>query len=205
MMDKVLNFLADNYLIFMIVAVVLLFALIGFIVDGKKKKQKNAEVVPATNVPPQPLPAAVAANTAPQAETVTAAPAPAVAPQEPSLSGLEATANDVNINTSTPVTPVAPVVETPVQPAAPAEAPVESIFNTPAVEPAAPANEQPTLVIEEPQTAAPATEAPAPEVMAAPAIGETPSVPAPAAAEAPTVPVPPASETPQAPQAPVGQ
>ena len=104
MMDKVLNFLADNYLIFMIVAVVLLFALIGFIVDGKKKKQKNAEVVPSTNVPPQPVPTAVAANTAPQDETVTAA--PAAATQEPSLSGLESTATDVNINTSTPVAPV---------------------------------------------------------------------------------------------------
>ena len=57
MKDNILNFLADNYLIFMIVAVILLFALIGFIVDGKKKKQKGGEVVPGASVPPQPAPA----------------------------------------------------------------------------------------------------------------------------------------------------
>lgn len=41
-MDTVLNFLADNYIWFMVGAVVLLFALIGFIVDGKKKKKQEA-------------------------------------------------------------------------------------------------------------------------------------------------------------------
>ena len=107
MKDNILNFLADNYLIFMIVAVILLFALIGFIVDGKKKKQKGGEVVPGASVPPQPAPAMVNPGVAPQADTVTPAPAvaPAPAPVEPSLSGLEATANDVTLNTSTPVTP----------------------------------------------------------------------------------------------------
>ena len=38
-MDSILNFLADNYLIFIIVSGVLLLALIGFIVSGRKKKK----------------------------------------------------------------------------------------------------------------------------------------------------------------------
>ena len=43
-MDTVLNFLADHYLWFMIGAGFLLLALIGFIVDGKKKKKVAREV-----------------------------------------------------------------------------------------------------------------------------------------------------------------
>ncbi len=43
-MDSINNFLADNYLWFMIGAGVLLVALIGFIVDGKKKKTKGEEL-----------------------------------------------------------------------------------------------------------------------------------------------------------------
>ena len=76
MMDKVLTFLADNYLIFMIVAVILLFALIGFIVDGKKKKQKEGEVVPGASVPPQAVPAEPVATPAVQ---------PAMAPETPAM------------------------------------------------------------------------------------------------------------------------
>ena len=49
-MENVLSFLADNYLYFMIGAVVLLFALIGFAVDGKKKnKVAKTEVSPIAN------------------------------------------------------------------------------------------------------------------------------------------------------------
>lgn len=50
-MDSILNFLADNYIWFMIGGVVLLFALIGFIIDGKKKnKDENKSVeTPVTN------------------------------------------------------------------------------------------------------------------------------------------------------------
>lgn len=43
-MDAILNFLADNYKWFMGGAIVLLIALIGFVVDGKKKKNKNEEL-----------------------------------------------------------------------------------------------------------------------------------------------------------------
>jgi len=40
-MDGLMNFLADNYVYFMIGAGVLLLALIGFIVDGRRKKKKE--------------------------------------------------------------------------------------------------------------------------------------------------------------------
>ena len=226
MKDNILNFLADNYLIFMIVAVILLFALIGFIVDGKKKKQKNVEEVPGASVPPQPTPAVANPNVAPQAETVTPAPTMASA-SEPSLSGLEATANDVTINTSVPVTPVTPVPEQPNVTPAQSEVVPESIFNTPAVETSAPVmttpgqepvqQAQPTLVIEEPTinvapqestTAMPAT--PKPEVAPAPMVGEmpfvseTPQTPvAPTPVETPSVPATPAVEVPQAPGTPL--
>lgn len=50
-MDSILNFLADNYIWFMIGGVVLLFALIGFVIDDKKKnKNENQSVeTPVTN------------------------------------------------------------------------------------------------------------------------------------------------------------
>lgn len=43
-MDKVLNFLADNYILLMVIGVVLLIALIGFVVDGKKKKKDEGTI-----------------------------------------------------------------------------------------------------------------------------------------------------------------
>ena len=53
-MENILSFLADNYLYFMIGAVVLLFALIGFAVDGrKKKKDDRVEMNPANTMPNQ--------------------------------------------------------------------------------------------------------------------------------------------------------
>ncbi len=50
-MDSILNFLADNYIWFMCGAGVLLLALIGLIVDGKKHKNKEAA---NNNVAPTP-------------------------------------------------------------------------------------------------------------------------------------------------------
>ena len=47
-MDAILNFLADNYKWFMGGAIVLLIALIGFVVDGKKKKNKSEELPEST-------------------------------------------------------------------------------------------------------------------------------------------------------------
>lgn len=54
-MDKVLNFLADNYILLMVIGVVLLIALIGFVVEGKKKKKDegtidNSQSTPVNNV-----------------------------------------------------------------------------------------------------------------------------------------------------------
>lgn len=103
-MDNVLNFLADNYKWFMIGAGVLLLALIGFIVDGKRKKKDDSSNTPA------PLPTngqvntiqdlnnqAVAQTPAGPAQTNVAAPAQPVAVQAPvegpSLDGLDAPAS----------------------------------------------------------------------------------------------------------------
>lgn len=49
-MDKVLNFLADNYILLMVIGVVLLIALIGFVVEGKKKKKDEGTIVNSQNV-----------------------------------------------------------------------------------------------------------------------------------------------------------
>ena len=100
-MDSILSFLADNYKWFMLAAVILLFALIGFIVDGKKKK-KNEEVVPVPNADAQ---AQAAAGVAPTsvANPEPVAPAPAeeqgLVIEEPSLNNVEATSTEVNIGT----------------------------------------------------------------------------------------------------------
>lgn len=40
-MESVMNFLADNYIYFFVAAGILLFALIGFLIDSKRKKGKD--------------------------------------------------------------------------------------------------------------------------------------------------------------------
>ena len=40
-MENVMNFLAENYIYFFVAAGILLFALLGFLVDSKKKKDKE--------------------------------------------------------------------------------------------------------------------------------------------------------------------
>ena len=156
-MDSILSFLADNYKYFMIAAVVLLFALIGFIVDGKKKK-KNEEVVPVPNVDAQ---AQAAQGMAPMqpAQVQPATPAPAVEQtavepglviEEPSLNNVEPASQELNLDASV-------------------QEEQGSIFGTPemqapaAVETTAPdpaTVEGPTLVIEDKE------ETPAPEMAA---------------------------------------
>ncbi len=156
-MDSILSFLADNYKYFMIAAVVLLFALIGFIVDGKKKK-KNEEVVPVPNVDAQ---AQAAQGMAPMqpAQVQPATPAPAVEQtavepglviEEPSLNNVEPASQELNLDASV-------------------QEEQGSIFGTPemqapaAVETTAPdpaTVEGPTLVIEDKE------ETPAPEMVA---------------------------------------
>ncbi len=54
-MEKFLDFLASNYIYFLIAAGVLFFALIGFIVDlkkkGKSEEEEVREEVPMTEIP----------------------------------------------------------------------------------------------------------------------------------------------------------
>lgn len=156
-MDSILSFLADNYKYFMIAAVILLFALIGFIVDGKKKK-KNEEVVPVPNADAQAQAAQGMAPTQP-VQTQPATPAPAVEQtavepglviEEPSLNNVEPASQELNLDASV-------------------QEEQGSIFGTPemqapaAVETTAPdpaTVEGPTLVIEDKE------ETPAPEMVA---------------------------------------
>lgn len=163
-MDSILSFLADNYKYFMIAAVILLFALIGFIVDGKKKK-KNEEVVPVPNADAQAQAAQGMAPTQPvQAQPATPAPAveqtaaePGLVIEEPSLNNVEPASQELNLDASI-------------------QEEQGSIFGNPemqapaAVETTAPdpaTVEGPTLVIEDKEeTPAPEMAAPTPEPVA---------------------------------------
>lgn len=208
-MDNILSFLADNYKWFMLAAVLLLFALIGFIVDGKKKK-KNEEVVPVPNADAQAATTASAAPTTVSASAEPAAPAPAQTPaeeqgiviEEPSLNNVEATSTEVNVTT--------PEEEGSIfgTPEMQAPASVETTAEDPAI------TEGPTLVIEEKEEAAPEMSAPvqtesAPEVapttpevvVSEPAPEMAPTTPEAPVATAPEVPA--APETPSAPTTPV--
>lgn len=214
-MDSILSFLADNYKYFMIAAVVLLFALIGFIVDGKKKK-KNEEVVPVPNVDAQVQAAQGMAPMQPaQVQPATPAPAveqtavePGLVIEEPSLNNVEPASQELNLDASV-------------------QEEQGSIFGTPemqapaAVETTAPdpaTVEGPTLVIEDkeetpaPEMAASTLEpvAPAPVETTAPAPVETAAPVAEPVAEptvqevaptmtAPEMPAAPAATTPETP------
>ncbi len=50
-MDGILNFLADYYILFIILSVILLFALIGFIVGERKKNKAGVQTASATDLP----------------------------------------------------------------------------------------------------------------------------------------------------------
>ena len=206
-MDSILSFLADNYKYFMIAAVVLLFALIGFIVDGKKKK-KNEEVVPVPNVDAQ---AQAAQGMAPMqpAQVQPATPAPAVEQtavepglviEEPSLNNVEPASQELNLDTSvqeeqgsifgTPEMQAPAAVETTAPDPATVEGPtlvIEDKEETPAPEMAAP-----TL---EPVAPAPVeTTAPVAEPVAEPTVQEVaPTM------TAPEMPAAPAATTPETP------
>lgn len=202
-MDSILSFLADNYKYFMIAAVVLLFALIGFIVDGKKKK-KSEEVVPVPNADAQAQAAAQVAPTTPTpAAPVTPAPAnaevqaePGLVIEEPSLNNVEPASQELNIAT-------------------PVQEEQGSIFGSPemqapaSVETTAPEQvEEPTLVIEEKEEAAPEMVAPAaPTTPVEPAVAPNPEMTPAAPVVEPTVqevaPVAPTMTAPEVPTAPV--
>lgn len=206
-MDSILSFLADNYKYFMIAAVVLLFALIGFIVDGKKKK-KNEEVVPVPNVDAQAQAAQGMAPTQPaQVQPATPAPAveqtavePGLVIEEPSLNNVEPASQELNLDASV-------------------QEEQGSIFGTPemqapaAVETTAPdpaTVEGPTLVIEDKEeTPAPEMAASTPEPVAPAPVETTAPVAEPVAEPtvqevaptmtAPEMPAAPAATTPETP------
>ena len=87
-MSGILNFLADYYILFIILSVVLLFALIGFIMGERKKKKKGeVETASATDLP---ISNGDATAVAPQTPSVPVAPetpvmavTPAMAPEVP--------------------------------------------------------------------------------------------------------------------------
>ncbi len=194
-MDSILNFLADNYLIFIIVSGVLLLALIGFIVSGRKKKKGEVQTADPVAQPMQ-APTPTDVNQMPTPVDTTVAPVEPVAPVAPA--NQELTPEQQALMGNQAAAPVEP------QPVA---APVEQ----PAMEPVA--SDEPTLVINDPSattTSEPAAnmfdpsaalvEAPVQSepVVAAPVVDSTPvSEPAPVAQDVVT-PV-----EPQAPVAPV--
>lgn len=204
-MDSILSFLADNYKYFMIAAVVLLFALIGFIVDGKKKK-KNEEVVPVPNADAQAQAAQGMAPTQPvQAQPVAPAPAveqtvaePGLVIDEPSLNNVEPASQELNLGASV-------------------QEEQGSIFGTPemqapaAVETTAPdpaTVEGPTLVIEDkeetptPEMAAPTQEPVAPTPVETVVPEPTPVAPVAEPVVEPTTPTAPTMTAPEMPAAP---
>ncbi len=215
-MDSILSFLADNYKYFMIAAVILLFALIGFIVDGKKKK-KNEEVVPVPNADAQAQAAQGMAPTQPvQAQPATPAPAveqtvaePGLVIEEPSLNNVEPASQELNLDASvqeeqgsifgTPEMQAPAAIETTAPDPATVEGPtlvIEDKEETPAPEMAAPTPEPvaPTpveTVVPEPTPAALVTE-PVAEPVVEPTAPAAPTMTAPempaAPAAAPTTP-----------------
>lgn len=206
-MDSILSFLADNYKYFMIAAVVLLFALIGFIVDGKKKK-KNEEVVPVPNVDAQaqaaqgmaPMQPAQVQPTTPTPAVEQTAVEPGLVIEEPSLNNVEPASQELNLDASvqeeqgsifgTPEMQAPAAVETTAPDPATVEGPtlvIEDKEETPAPEMAAP-----TL---EPVAPAPVeTTAPVAEPVAEPTVQEVaPTM------TAPEMPAAPAATTPETP------
>ena len=154
-MDGLLDFLANNYVYFMVGAILLLFALIGFIFGGKRKQKKEESLqgaAPAANtVMPDPAPAVTpetTVETVQEQPTLEQAEAPtlnfdAQAPAEPASifdmpqENVEPTiAEPINVSSETTIgepismdEPIAvePVVET-------VEAVVEPIVEEPVVE-----------------------------------------------------------------------
>ncbi len=155
-MDSVLNFLADYYYIFIIISGLLLFALIGFIVMGKKKAKQEREGVDPTQAPVQ---TEVNANVGVPSET----PAPAVTPEMQPTTVVQNTA---------PVTPQVtpdPTQNLTMQDAQMMMPPEEEVKN-----------DEPTLIINDPSatpTVEPTPVAPSPASPVASVIPEAPAAP----------------------------
>ena len=205
-MDKVLDFLADNYVYFIIISAILLVALVGLIAKEKRRKKNDTAMIGSAANIGQPTDTPVA----PEAPQMEAAPLqmenppldesgtlviqdPSV-PSEPTLNN-ETNTNDINQNDGlTPGENGESMLVIP-DPSAPASepAPTESLFAVPDpnAQPEAPAetpSEEPSLVI--PDSSAPVPEpVPAAEPTPAPAMEPQPEmVPQ---QEVPTAPVEP--------------
>lgn len=199
-MEGILSFLSDNYIWFMIGAGVLLLALIGFLVDSKKKK-KTETMTPMTNsdpvVPGVALPTDTPVSTPVEnVENASVAPVteePSLVFEEPSLQNN----NGQNVSFDEPQVVQEPVAEEPTV------IPTPSIFDTPSEESAptigepisasdSVVNEEP--VMSEPVVSEPVTQEPvapvAPTVEPTVIPTETPVVPTvaePTTPEAPAV------------------
>ena len=139
-MDSVLNFLANNYLIFLIISGVLFFALIGFIVVGKKKAKEEGEGAeqPKEETKPEEMaslfgdssinPPSVDENAKPGEPTlVIPDPATEAAPETPS-EPIDPDAPSLVI--PDPAAETAPAEETPVTPEVTPETPAEPVAET---------------------------------------------------------------------------
>lgn len=163
-MEKILGFLADNYLWFMIGAGVLLLALIGFVVNGRKEKKNNDNnaslpgqdaqpaVVPTSNPLETQMPSQPVQNVQPdlstqptvnaEATVQTAEEKPTLIFEEPSFNdgNSEAVSNALGDSSSMGETPEsldnAPTLGEPISVDAPVETPtVETPVAEPVVEP----------------------------------------------------------------------
>lgn len=102
-MESIFGFLADNYAWFILASVVLLFAIIGFVVDEKKRGKKNFEVETADAVA-QPT---VNLNETPEMKEAPAMPTAnktvdnnEMVDDSPSLDNFESTVNEVDVGLS---------------------------------------------------------------------------------------------------------
>lgn len=107
-MEKFLDFLASNYIYFLIAAGILFFALIGFIVDLKRrnKSEEESSVTPEVEVPIQPVEENVEINNV-SVEPVPTVPAEEFNPAPPMPEfELDSTPVTPGESDSTPITPV---------------------------------------------------------------------------------------------------
>ncbi len=177
-MDNILNFLANNYIYFLIGSVVLLFFLIGYIVVEKKgkKKDENASASVSNNgavTPEQTAQPAQADNTV-QMQTAPAVNEAPMTPtvEAPSLDALNANTavapTEENLTNSNPDIATQTVASEPVQESASIFDSAEANAQLSQLPPEEPVTETPTLVIEDNST--PVAEAPVEEV---PSVQET--------------------------------
>ncbi len=153
-MDGILNFLADYYILFIILSVILLFALIGFIVGERKKNKAGVQTASATDLPINNT------DTPVQNPDVTIAPEAPVMMSEPvnsevvqmEVPGVNETevSNEPTLVIDEPVNQTNTVVaeETPVMMNEPVQMDSQIVNESPALE--SEVSNEPTLVIDEP-------------------------------------------------------